>query len=135
MDHLSHLTVSNHKWTLNDSIFTHIFHDWGELLIDVFATANNTKCSQYCSCARIGSDSIRDTFMIDWGNHLLHLFPPVPLIQRTVIRIRQFHADAILIVPLWPQLHISSRCPPLFSASPTSRTCFLKMTARFITQT
>lgn len=48
-DVLSHNLTTCHKWELNDSYLTPIFHCWGRPALDAFATAINAKCGLFCS--------------------------------------------------------------------------------------
>ena len=41
--------------------------------------------------------------MIPWQDHLLYLFPSIPLIQISLVRIRHQKSSAVLIAPYWPR--------------------------------
>ena len=101
-DELSRLTRQTHEWELNDSIFKDLCHWWGTPVMDVFATQYNKMCSLYASRARRDRDSVGDAFMVRWNLGLLYLFPPFPLVQRTLVKLRQESVQAILIAPFWP---------------------------------
>ena len=96
---LKQTPYTTHKWTLDDHVFKIICHRWGHPSINLFASEHNTKCQRYCSQTGIDPNSLGDAFMIDWTGELLYLFPPIPLIQRSIVRIHQFQANAILIAP------------------------------------
>ena len=41
--------------------------------------------------------------MLLWNRHLMYMFPPIPLIMRTIVKIQQDRANAILVAPCWPR--------------------------------
>ena len=100
-DLLSRLTARTHEWTLNDSVF--LCRRWGTPDVHVFASTSNKKCKIFCSRAGVDIDSIGNMFMMDWSGNLLYLFPPILLIQWTIIRLHHFRSSAILITPWWPR--------------------------------
>uniref|UniRef100_A0ABM5FXC1 ribonuclease H n=1 Tax=Pogona vitticeps TaxID=103695 RepID=A0ABM5FXC1_9SAUR len=102
-DRLSRLPYQTHEWELNPRVFLDLCHLWGYPAVDMFASQRNTKCTAYASRAGIGENSLGDAFMIQWNLGLLYAFPPFPLIQRTLVKLRQSHATAILIAPHWPR--------------------------------
>ena len=102
-DDLSRLPTRTHKWSLNNAVFRQLCQWWSTPSIDLFASAANSKCKQFCSQAGIDNTSLGDAFMIDWSYDFLYLFPPLPLIQRVIIFFRQDRANAILIAPYWPR--------------------------------
>ena len=75
-------------------------HHWGTTRMDMFTSQLNKKCNLYASRAGYGKDSLGDAFMIPWSSDLLYLFPPLPLVQKTLIRIHQMKVEAILICTL-----------------------------------
>ena len=42
-----------------------------------------------------------DAFSIPWKFNLCYLFPPFPLIQKCIQKIKQDQTDALLIMPVW----------------------------------
>lgn len=55
-----------YKWELHDSAITDIFGPCGTPVRDLFATQNNTKCTQYCSRGGVGTQSEGDTLVLNW---------------------------------------------------------------------
>ncbi|XP_078243361.1 uncharacterized protein LOC144587247 [Pogona vitticeps] len=102
-DELSRRPTQNHEWELDSEIFQELCHRWGTPTIDMFAKHSNKKCLRYASRAGRGPGSLGDAFMIPWHKGLLYLFPPIPLVQRSVVRALQLQAEAILIAPWWPR--------------------------------
>ncbi|XP_078239272.1 uncharacterized protein LOC140705553 [Pogona vitticeps] len=102
-DELSRHSFQTHKWELDPVVFHTLCHRWGTPSIDMFAALNNRKCHKYVSRAGRGEGSLGDAFMIPWNESLLYLFPPIPIIQRALIRTLQMEAEVILIAPWWPR--------------------------------
>ena len=100
-DYLSRVQASSHDWTLDDIVFHCLCHRWGTPWMDIFASEINTKCSIYCSWVGIGHHSLRDAFMTSWSQNLLFMFPPIPRIQKMVVKIHLYNTDAILVAPWW----------------------------------
>ena len=96
-DWLSRLPTRTHEWTLEDTIFLSICRRWGYPSIDLFATRDNAKCPRYCSRAGFNTDSLGDAFKIDWSGEFLYIFPPIPMILKTVIIFMQYSTNAIII--------------------------------------
>ena len=102
-DELSHLTGQSHEWELDEDIFQRLCNRWDLPCVDMFASVTNKKCNRYASRAGMGARSLGDSFMIPWQANLLYLFPPVPLIQRALVRMRPVRAQAIFIAPWLPR--------------------------------
>ncbi|KAF7243665.1 Alsin [Varanus komodoensis] len=60
--------------------------------IDLFATHTNSVCTTYCSCSKlgIGPNSVGDALMVPWTNKFFYAFPPIPLITKTLAKIKDF---------------------------------------------
>ncbi|KAJ7320481.1 hypothetical protein JRQ81_019992 [Phrynocephalus forsythii] len=102
-DVLSRRTYNNHKWSLLHSIFVDLCNVWGTPSIDLFASQFNKKCPLYCSRAGQGPGSLGDAFSLKWPQNLLYAFPPIPLIQKTIIKLQESPTTLILIAPWWPR--------------------------------
>nr|XP_014428514.1 uncharacterized protein LOC106731944 isoform X1 [Pelodiscus sinensis]XP_014428515.1 uncharacterized protein LOC106731944 isoform X3 [Pelodiscus sinensis]XP_025039837.1 uncharacterized protein LOC106731944 isoform X2 [Pelodiscus sinensis] len=102
-DALSRSFQSQHEWGLLNYIAHDLFQLWGYPEIDLFATRDNKKCRAYCSRAGIGSQSIGDAFLLNWGTYLLYAFPLIPLIPRVIGKILSDAATVILVAPFWPR--------------------------------
>uniref|UniRef100_A0ABM5FT66 Uncharacterized protein isoform X1 n=1 Tax=Pogona vitticeps TaxID=103695 RepID=A0ABM5FT66_9SAUR len=102
-DRLSSSPETSHEWALDQAVFSSICQRWGIPCLDLFASAVNAKCDRYCSRAGMGSHSEGDAFMVSWTTGLVYVFPPIPLIQKTVIKIHQDRANVIFIAPWWPR--------------------------------
>uniref|UniRef100_A0A8C0JAD5 Progesterone immunomodulatory binding factor 1 n=1 Tax=Chelonoidis abingdonii TaxID=106734 RepID=A0A8C0JAD5_CHEAB len=89
-DTLSRKFYQDHKWELNTPVILDVFRMWQFPMIDLFATAQNTKCLQFCSRA----------FLIKWNTSLLYTFPSTPpFLAHVLHKIRQDRSRVILIAP------------------------------------
>ncbi|XP_071971333.1 uncharacterized protein [Engystomops pustulosus] len=102
-DFLSRYTLDPHEWCLNKEVFSHLTQKWGIPQIDLFATRENKKADHYFSLQKNTPDYLLDAFCHSWHSRLAYAFPPLPLISRTVQKIRQEDLKIILIVPFWPK--------------------------------
>ena len=102
-DTLSRLQHQTHEWELNPLVFQDLCRQWGTPVLDVFASPHNAKCSLYASRAGLGLHSLGDAFMIPWNQGLLYMFPPIPLIQRSLIKLQRSMTPAIFVAPFWPR--------------------------------
>ena len=102
VDELSCMAAQNHKWELDTPNFHMICERWGYPIVNMFTTNQNTTRTMFCSHAGRGHNSLGDAFMIHWTTDLLYLFPPIPLIQWMIVKIRQVGANVFLTAPYWP---------------------------------
>ena len=86
-DYLSRLQSCSREWALDDAVFHHLCHWWGTPQVDIFASQDNKKCSHYCSQAGVGLLSLGNAFMISLSSGLLYMFPPITLVQKTIVKI------------------------------------------------
>ena len=111
VDFLSRLQSCSQEWSLDNRVFRGLCRHWGSPLVNVFASVDNNKCNCYCSWTGIGHHSWGDAFTTGWTTGLLYMFPPIPLIQKTIVKICQDNADTILITPWWSrQPWLSALC-------------------------
>lgn len=89
VDSLSRHFFQDHEWEINPNILHPIFHQWGTLQIDLFTTEANKKCTHVCSRSGLGSKSLRDAFQLQWLSTLLYMFPPTPLIGKTLLKTKK----------------------------------------------
>lgn len=104
-DSLSRKQTETHKWSLNPEVFRSLCDWWGTPTVDIFATEHNTECTQYCSRAGLGNQSLgvhdilgtafsiplpthsaadKDTYQIDPGQIQRHSGSTI-LAQATVV--------------------------------------------------
>ena len=100
-DFLSHIYDSD-DWGLSQHIFTIIDQIWGPHSIDRFANHLNNKLQRFNSRFwNPGSEDI-DAFVLDWSGENNYVCPPISLIPRVILHMRNCKAVGTLIVPHWP---------------------------------
>lgn len=101
-DRESRQLSENTEWQLNQEIFELVTSKWGTPDIDLFASQNTTKCSQYVSWLPDKEASFVDAFCIKWNMFkLCYVFPPFRLLPKCLQKIRAENAHAIVIIPNW----------------------------------
>ena len=92
------------EWQITEYIFNEICKIWGTPSIDLFASRNNHKVIPYCSWKRDPKAAFIDAFTLSWYQfELPYMFPPFSMIPRCLQKLQQDQAEAIMILPLWPQ--------------------------------
>ena len=69
--------------------------------MDLFASHHNHQLPNYFSWIPDPQAMGTDAFSIPWKFNLCYLFPPFPLIQKRIQKIKQDQTDALLITPVW----------------------------------
>ena len=49
VDKLSRRCLADHEWHLHPEVAQNLFLEWGEPLLDLFATADNAQCHHFCA--------------------------------------------------------------------------------------
>jgi hypothetical protein len=102
-DKLSRLSPSG-DYGLKDEVLEQLQQEWGmRITADLFASGWNRKHETYWSLQRDRNAQGRNAFATQWrtlGLPLLH--PPVPLIMKTLNRVRQERMIAMMVLPHWP---------------------------------
>ena len=99
-DFLSRICDSD-DWGLSWNTFQNIDLVWGAHSIDRFANCLNAKLPRLNSRFwNPGSEGI-DSFVMDWAGENNFICPPVSLIPRVSLHMRNCKASGTLIVPLW----------------------------------
>ena len=101
-DEASRVFKDELEWTLQDSWFRKICDQFGEPMMDLFASRLNFKVKMFCSFKPDPLASIVDAFTFPWNRGLYYGFPPFCLLGRTLQKIVQDGTSIILIVPNWP---------------------------------
>ena len=89
------------EWSLKRELFEKIVANFGQVDIDLFASRLNAKCARYASWQRDPQAEFVDAFTRSWHETNNYLFPPFSIIGRCLQKLRQDHARAIMVVPLW----------------------------------
>jgi hypothetical protein len=102
-DKLSRL-APNGDYALKKEVLEQLLQEWGvEITADLFAAGWNHKHKLYWSLQRDRNAQGRNAFAVPWqqlGLPLLH--PPVPLIIKTLNRVRAEGMMAVMVLPAWP---------------------------------
>ena len=94
--------VLNSEWTLSLSVLHQVWRLWGQLHVDMFATADNARLPTFVSPLPDPRAWRIDALSFTWTGLWIYLFPPFPLLPEVLRRISLTHCQAILIAPAWP---------------------------------
>ena len=101
-DILSRLVNPDAEWELSQEVFYKMVEFFGFPEIDLFASALNKKCTNYCSWLPDKFAFTIDSFTINWKDLNFYAFPPFILIPKVLGKIKNDKAKDILVVPYWP---------------------------------
>ena len=94
--------VAATEWSLHPEVTKTLWEIWGTPLVDMFATAENTKLPLYYSPIldpkAIGVDALSAKWTGD-----LYMFPPTALLNKVLLKLQQEPCVVTLIAPAWPQ--------------------------------
>ncbi|CAD6230832.1 GSCOCG00012209001-RA-CDS, partial [Cotesia congregata] len=86
-DSASRINNIDTEWEVAPWAFRQISNLFGQPQIDLFASVNNEKCSDYCSWHRDPEAFCIDTFTVKWDTFYFYAFPPFSLILKTLRKI------------------------------------------------
>ena len=89
----------NLEWSLKDKHFENLNREFGEFIIDLFATRINSKYRRYYSCSPEPEAAGTDAFLCNWNMENFYAFPLFSLISLVLQKIENERAERILIVP------------------------------------
>ena len=118
-DRESRIFHDSTEWMLNRDVFHKITQCLFVPKIDMFASRLNKQMDTYVSWRPDPMAAGVDAFSLDWRNALPYAFPPFSLISRTLQKLWEDQADAILVIPFWttqswfPQVMKSLVAPPI----------------------
>ncbi|KAM7161048.1 uncharacterized protein RBU57_010945 [Macrochelys suwanniensis] len=104
-DCLSRVFSSQHEWSLHSEVTGQLFRAWGTPRVDLFATRQNRRCHQFCSRGGLEKDALSDAFLLSWSGQLLYAFPPFPLIDKVLEKVKRDRVHVLLIAPAWARQH------------------------------
>ena len=102
-DYLSR-TVDPDDWGISDLVFNIVESLWGPHEIDWFASDDNFKLTIFYSRYWNVYSTGVDPFTVDWRGINGLFVPPISLIPRVLVYMRQCGAVGTLILPYWPML-------------------------------
>lgn len=100
-DQESRCLKTDTEYSLNNQYINNIFQTFGNPVIDLFASEQNTKCQRYISWKPDPGSEEVDAFTLKW-NMFFYAFPPFAIISRVLSKIITEKAEGIVIVPEWP---------------------------------
>jgi hypothetical protein len=102
-DKLSRHIVSHTEWELHDQVVAQLFHLWHTPTIDLFASSQNTKLSNFCALRYHPQAQGTDALSMSWRSLYAYAFPPFPILAKVLRKMRDEQATLILIAPNWPR--------------------------------
>ena len=92
------------EWSLHPEIVSRIFRVWGTPEVDMFATLSNSHLiPRFMSPVREPRALAVDALSQDWQGRSMYMFPPFPLLNRVMQKLRSTQAaEVILVAPWWP---------------------------------
>ena len=91
------------EWTLHADVFRDLSHLW-PVMVDLFATSANRRCSVYFSPFRDPQLAGTDAFLQPWDGLLAYAFPLWSVIPQVVAKLRSSRGTFLtLVAPHWPQ--------------------------------
>ena len=91
------------EWSLHPEIVSRIFRVWGTPEIDMFATLSNSHLPRFMSPVPEPRALAVDALSQDWQGRSMYMFPPFPLLNKVMQKLRSTQvAEMILVAPWWP---------------------------------
>ena len=101
-DFLSRHDLNQWECQLSRSVFEMIMeHFQLSPTLDAFASRKTTQLSRYMTWDHDPKAVARNALIHSWDS-ITYLFPPVPLVMRSLQKIQQEKLTAIMVVPMWP---------------------------------
>ena len=89
------------EWTLAKHRFLKIQTGYYTPEVDLFASRLNHQVPLYLACHPDPGAMAIDAFTLDWSQWTSFIHPPIVLLHRILLKIRQDKATALLIAPAW----------------------------------
>ncbi|CAJ0928111.1 unnamed protein product [Ranitomeya imitator] len=103
-DFLSRQVLDSGEWSLYPEIFHQICCRWGTLDVDLMPSRLNSKVLNFIARSHDPAAIEVDALVHSWHRFQLpYIFPPLPLLQRVIKKIRAEGIPVILIAPDWPR--------------------------------
>ena len=91
------------EWSLHPEIVECIFKVWGTPEVDMFATLSNPHLPRFMSPIPEPRALAVDALSQDWQGRSMYMFPPFPLLNKVMLKLRSTQvAEVILVAPWWP---------------------------------
>ena len=103
-DYLWRNRPSPTEWHLIPLMAQYLFQVWGRLQVDLFASYLNHQLPLWFCQTVHPLVAASNALSQSWTVLSLYTYPPIPLLERTLIKIREDQAEeAIVITPCWPR--------------------------------
>ena len=90
-------------WSLHPKIVKRIFRVWGTPEVDMFSTLLNSHLPRFMSPIPEPRALAVDALFQDWQGRSMYMFPPFPLLNKVIQKLRSTQAaEVVLIAPWWP---------------------------------
>jgi hypothetical protein len=93
--------IHSDNWSVGHEDFSHLEDRFGPFTIDLFATCENKKCSQFYSRSFEKGNSGTNAFAQQWNGECAYAAPPVTFVMRTIQKAAASKLNGIIVVPLW----------------------------------
>jgi len=102
-DRESRVFQDSSNWKLNPAVFNHLYHKWGALNIDLFASTLSFQSDQFVRWRPDPLAVHTDAFTLYWATFRGYAFPPFTLIGRCLRQIQSQQVPyLVLLAPVWP---------------------------------
>ena len=91
------------EWSLNQRVVWALFREWGTPQVDLFATRYNHKCLVFVSPVPDDLAYGTDALSLEWNNLWGYAFPPQPILNKVLQKVRTSKCRLILIASAWAQ--------------------------------
>ena len=102
-DLLSKEQLARWEFGLNSDQIDSIKDTWGEPKIDLFASARFHITQRYCSLEADPQADKIDAFRLEKWSNWSYAFPPMPLLEMTLDRIKKDQVKVIVVMPHWTE--------------------------------
>ena len=89
------------EWSLHPEIVHHIFRVWGTPEIDMFATVSNSHLPRFMSLIPDPRAIAVDALSQDWQGRSMYIFPPFPLLNKVIQKLRATQKAEVILIALW----------------------------------
>ena len=102
-DHLSRPNQSiSTEWSLHPEVVKRIFRLWETPEVNMFATVSNSHLTRFMSPMSEPRALAVDALSQDWQGRSMYMFPPFPLLNKVIQKLRSTQAaEVVLIAPWW----------------------------------
>lgn len=101
-DWLSCRNIVEGDWSLHLQVFDQIVRSFGRPEINLFTSRENAQVPAFLSRTPDPLALETNARLLPWPQTLLYAFPPFPLIQVVLQRVRKFKVNLFLVVLDWP---------------------------------